>query len=105
MDEAKVRQGVVHLLQGLGINLRDPNFVETPDRVTRSYRELFAGLDDNVDGQVREMLGSTFPCEHQQMIVARDVEVFSMCPHHLLPVHYQITVGYLPGEGITARVL
>lgn len=101
----KVRNGVVQILTGLGLDIGDPNFRETPDRVTRAYREIFAGLDGGIDSKIDEMLESTFPCEHQQMIVARQIEVFSMCPHHLLPVRYLITVGYLPGPDVNARVL
>ena len=40
---------------------------------------------------------SVFPCKHQQMVVANGIKVFWMCPHHFLPVHYDISVGYLPG--------
>jgi GTP cyclohydrolase I len=98
MDLNKVAEGVTLVMEGLGLDLNDPNLEHTPERVARSYRELFAGLD-NVDDQICQILARTFPCDHQQMIVAQDVEVFSLCPHHLLPVHYKITVGYLPGEG------
>lgn len=105
MDWVKVRRGVVQILEGLELNPSDPNFADTPDRVTRSYQEIFVGLNGNVESQILEMLESTFPCDHQQMIVARQVEVFSMCPHHLLPVRYMITVGYLPGSGDNAKVL
>jgi GTP cyclohydrolase I len=69
----------------------------------RAYQEIFAGLDER--NTVEEMLKSVFPCEHQQMILVKHVEVFSMCPHHLLPVRYDITAGYLPGPGIRAKVL
>jgi GTP cyclohydrolase I len=97
MDWQQVYQGVTQVLLGLGLDPTDPNFTNTPDRVTRAYQEMFAGLGD-IDYQIGQMLESTFPCAHSQMIVARDVECYSLCPHHLLPVHYRITVGYLPGD-------
>jgi GTP cyclohydrolase IA len=105
MDLPLIRDGVTRILKGVGCDLRDANFRDTPNRVALAYSEIFAGLDVDVDARIREMLDHTFPCEHQQMIVARNVEVFSMCPHHLLPVHYNITVGYLPGASGTARVV
>lgn len=104
MNTHKIREGVKLILDGIGVQRNDPNFLETPDRVAGSFGEIFAGMDDDIEHQVNLILSKTFPCEHQQMIVARNVEVYSMCPHHLLPVHYEITVGYLPGtEG--ARVI
>jgi GTP cyclohydrolase IA len=102
MDRGLIHDGIVQVLLGLGLDLKDPNFKGTPGR---AYQEIFAGLVGDVDFQVQEILSSTFPCEHQQMIVARQIEVFSMCPHHLLPVRYMITVGYLPGRGSEAKVL
>jgi GTP cyclohydrolase I len=105
LDQSKIRTGITFILDGLGLDLSDPNFEGTPDRVVRSYMEIFAGLDENVDFQIEQILERTFPCDHQQMIVARQLEIFSMCPHHLLPVHYNISVAYLPGKGEDAKVL
>lgn len=97
VDWGAVERGTRQVLEGLGCDLSDPNFSATPARVARAYREIFSGLYD-VDRQIDEILTRTFPCEHQQMIVARNVEVFGVCPHHLLPVHYLVTVGYMPSE-------
>lgn len=102
MQSHLIRQGVELILEGIGVDISDPNFIDTPDRVARSYQEIFAGLD-NTEDQVLDILNATFPCEHQQMIIAKNIEVFGMCPHHLLPVRYQITVGYMPGDN--GRVL
>lgn len=103
MNEDLIRRGIVDVLAGLGVDPSDPNFVDTPARVARSYAEIFSGVR-NTHEQVEEILSATFPCSHTQMIVARDVEVWGMCPHHLLPVYYHATVGYVPG-GDGARVL
>jgi GTP cyclohydrolase I len=97
MDWQQVRAGVVQMMAGLGCDLRDPNFIDTPDRIVGSFQETLVGLNGDRDQQVAELLTSIFPCEHQQMVVANHIEVFSMCPHHFLPVHYDISVGYLPG--------
>lgn len=104
MDWDKVRQGVVLMLQGLDINLADQNFRDTPDRIVRTYQEIFDGLDQ-ADERIDGILAATFPCEHEQMIVIRNVEVFSVCPHHFLPVHYNVTVAYMPGADRSGRVV
>ena len=98
MDWDLVRAGVEDILRGLDCGLDDSNFRDTPDRVVRSYMEAFSGMQDT-DAQVDDVLRTTFPCNHTQMIVARDLETWGFCPHHLLPVHYKITVGYVPGNG------
>jgi GTP cyclohydrolase I len=103
MDEDLVRRGVVDILTGLGVSLSDPNFAGTPGRLVRCYAEAFSGLRDTA-AQVDAVLSATFPCTHTQMIVARGIETWGMCPHHLLPVHYDVTVGYVP-DGVGAQVL
>lgn len=102
-DWELVRRGVTMVLQGLRCDLADANFIETPDRVSRAYQEAFSGSHDT-EAQVSAILSSTFPCSHDQVVIANDIEVFSYCPHHLLPVRYVVTVGYMPG-GAEARVV
>jgi len=77
------------------LNLRDVNFKDTPKRVARAYAEIFSGIK-NTDEQVRDILCSAFPSEYNGMVIAKGVRVFSMCPHHLLPVDYDISVAYIP---------
>ncbi len=93
-----VEKGVHYILKGLkddfGLDLYDENFKDTPKRVARAYAEIFSGIKDT-DKQVKEILNTAFPCEFDEMIISKNVEVFSMCPHHLLPVHYKISVGYI----------
>ena len=80
MDWKQVRAGVVQMMAGLGCDLRDPDFIKTPDRIVGSFQETLVGLNGNLDGQIAELLTSVFPCEHQQMVVANGIEVFLMCP-------------------------
>jgi GTP cyclohydrolase I len=62
--------------------------------VARAYAELFAGL--RVDP--RHVLTTTFEANHEELVLVRDVEVFSLCEHHLLPFRGVAHVGYIPGE-------
>lgn len=79
----------------LGIDTSTADFTDTPARVARMYREVLAGAK-NADEQVRAILATAFPCENDQLILVKDIEAFSLCPHHLLPVHYKIHVAYVP---------
>ncbi len=95
---AKIEQGMTTILEGLhdafGLDLGDVNFKDTPRRVARAYAEIFRGVKDT-DAQVKRILGTSFPADVKEMIVAKDVKAFSMCPHHFLPVEYDITVAYI----------
>jgi len=67
--------------------------VRTPARVARTYAELFAGL--RVDAST--VLTTTFEANHEEMVLVRDIDVMSLCEHHLLPFHGVAHVGYIPG--------
>lgn len=99
---SSVERGVQWILKGLkddyGLDLQDENFTDTPKRIARAYAEIFEGVK-NTEVQVQNVLCSAFPCEYDQLILAKDIEVFSMCPHHFLPVQYKIHAAYIPSEG------
>ncbi len=78
-----------------GIDPDDENFAGTPGRVARMYDEILGGMEDTKQ-QVEEILGSAFPCTNDELVLLKDIEAFSLCPHHLLPVHYRVHVAYIP---------
>ena len=94
-----IEKGMHLILKGLrkefGLKIKDQHFIDTPRRVARAYVEIFAGIE-NTEKQVEEILGTAFKSDMDQMIVAKDLHVFSMCPHHFLPVEYYISVAYIP---------
>ncbi|NIU01117.1 MAG: GTP cyclohydrolase I FolE [Nitrosopumilaceae archaeon] len=94
-----IEKGVELILESLkhelGLDLSDENFNQTPQRIVRTFKEIFSGIS-NTEQQVKAILETSFPCGYSEMVVMRDIEVFSMCPHHLLPVHYFISVAYIP---------
>lgn len=96
---SSVEKGVHYIFKGLrdelGLDLTDENFKDTPKRIARAYAEIFSGVK-NTQQQVDDILNSAFPAENDQLILVRGIEVFSMCPHHLLPVSYRIHAGYIP---------
>lgn len=95
-----VEKGVHYILKGLqkeyGLDLKDPNFKDTPKRIARAYAEIFEGI--NCEEQVKEILTSTFPSNYNGIIIAEGINCFSVCPHHLLPVEYIVNLGYMPGK-------
>jgi GTP cyclohydrolase IA len=66
----------------------------TPARVARAYAELFAGL--RVDPA--QVLTTAFEANHEELVLVRDIEVMSLCEHHLLPFRGVAHIGYIPGE-------
>ncbi|MEJ2579416.1 MAG: GTP cyclohydrolase I FolE [Kineosporiaceae bacterium] len=68
--------------------------VDTPDRVARSYQELFAGLHQTPS----DVLTTTFDLGHDELVLVKDIEVFSSCEHHLVPFHGVAHIGYIPAS-------
>jgi len=96
----KMIQGAELLLQGLSsytgdsFSLLDHNFVDTPARIAKSYREMCEGLGR--EDEVAKILATHFPSTYNGMVIIDSIEVFSMCPHHFLPVKYKVDFGYIP---------
>ncbi len=93
VDLARIERAVREILIAVGEDPDRDGLVRTPARVARAYAELFAGL--RVDP--RQVLTTAFEAEHEEMVVIRNIEVFSLCEHHLLPFHGVAHIGYIPG--------
>lgn len=93
-DDARIEAAIRELLIGIGEDPDRDGLRETPARVARAYREVFAGLRQTPD----ELLTTTFELGHQELVLVKDIEVFSICEHHLVPFHGKAHVGYIPGE-------
>jgi GTP cyclohydrolase I len=92
-DEKRVEAAVLELLLAIGEDPEREGLQDTPGRVARAYREMFAGLFMDPE----DVLTTTFDIGHQEMVLVRDIEVFSTCEHHLVPFHGLAHVGYIPG--------
>lgn len=93
VDLPRIENAVREILIALGENPDRDGLKRTPARVARAYAELFAGL--RVDPA--QVLTTTFEANHEEMVLVRDIEVMSLCEHHLLPFHGVAHVGYIPG--------
>jgi GTP cyclohydrolase IA len=91
-DEKRAENAVRELLLAVGEDPDREGLLETPARVARAYKEIFAGLRQRPE----DVLTTTFDLGHDEMIVVRDIELVSMCEHHLLPFHGVAHVGYIP---------
>ena len=92
VDQARAQAAVRELLIAIGENPDREGLRDTPARVARSYVEMFAGLDQDP----AKLLTRTFDIDHDEMIIVRDIEVYSTCEHHLVPFHGVAHVGYIP---------
>ncbi|MGE0817152.1 MAG: GTP cyclohydrolase I FolE [Candidatus Nanopelagicales bacterium] len=93
-DQARAEAAVRELLIAIGEDPARDGLLDTPARVARAYREMFAGLHQTPD----EVLATTFDLGHDEMVLVKDIELYSTCEHHLVPFHGVAHVGYIPGE-------
>ncbi len=88
-----IKRAMIEILKALNININDENFRNTPARVSRMYKEMCEGLF--ADNEIKEILKTKFPSEYEGMVTSQNIEVYSLCPHHFLPVKYKIHVGII----------
>lgn len=91
-DAARVEAAVREILFAIGEDPSRDGLRDTPARVARAYAEMFAGLWQTP----QEVLATTFDLGHDEMVLVKDIEVFSCCEHHLVPFHGVAHVGYVP---------
>nr|WP_235900522.1 GTP cyclohydrolase I FolE [Lolliginicoccus suaedae] len=97
-DQARAEAAVRELLLAVGEDPDRDGLAETPARVARAYAELFAGLHTDPDS----VLDKTFDEGHEELVLVKDIPMYSTCEHHLVPFHGVAHVGYIPGP--TGRV-
>jgi len=96
-DHDRAERAVKELLLAIGEDPDREGLKETPARVARAFKENFAGLWQSPE----EVLTTTFDIGHEELVIIRDIEVFSHCEHHLTPFHGVAHVGYIPSGKIT----
>jgi GTP cyclohydrolase I len=96
-DHDRAERAVRELLLAIGEDPDREGLQETPARVARAMKENFEGLWKSPE----EVLTTTFDIGHEELVIIRDIEVFSHCEHHLTPFHGVAHVGYIPSGKIT----
>jgi len=93
-DQARAEAAVRELLISVGEDPDREGVLDTPARVARMYQELFVGMRQSPE----DVLTTTFDIGHDEMILVKDMELWSMCEHHLVPFTGVAHVGYIPGD-------
>jgi len=96
-DQARAEKAVTELLLALGEDPDRDGLRETPARVARALAENFAGLWQSPE----DVLTTSFDIGHEELVIIKDIDVFSHCEHHLTPFHGVAHVGYIPSGRIT----
>ncbi len=94
IDSARAAAAVRELLIAVGEDPDRPGLRDTPARVARAYAETFAGIWQDP----AEILATVFDEDHDELVLVKDIPMYSTCEHHLVPFHGAAHVGYIPGE-------
>jgi GTP cyclohydrolase I len=93
-DQARAEKAITELLIAIGEDPNRDGLKDTPKRVAKAFKENFAGLWQKPS----DVLTTTFDIGHQELVIVREIEVFSHCEHHLTPFHGVAHIGYIPGD-------
>jgi GTP cyclohydrolase IA len=93
-DQDRAERAISELLAALGEDLGREGLRDTPKRVARALKENFQGLYQDP----KDVLTTTFDLGHEELIIVKDIEVYSHCEHHLTPFFGVAHIGYIPGE-------
>ncbi len=102
MDKSKIQKAVRMILEAVGEDPRREGLKDTPRRVADFYEEIFAGLSENPEGQVKlysaRSGGRPTAPNQDEMIIAKDIFFHSLCEHHLLPFFGKAHIAYIPTD-------
>jgi GTP cyclohydrolase IA len=94
IDLPRIERAVREILAAIGEDPGRDGLVDTPARVARAYAEQFSGLSLHPE----DVLGTVFDADHDELILVRDIEMYSTCEHHLVPFFGRAHVAYIPNE-------
>jgi GTP cyclohydrolase I len=94
IDTARIERAVREILLAIGEDPDRDGLIDTPARVARAYAEQFSGLTQRPE----DVLSTVFDADHDELILVRDIEIYSTCEHHLVPFFGFAHVGYIPNE-------
>ena len=95
MDLEKIETAVRMILEAIGEDPEREGLIDTPKRLARMYSEVFSGLHEDPS----EHLNVQFSEDHEEMVLVKDIPVYSMCEHHLVPFYGKAHVAYIPRKG------
>jgi GTP cyclohydrolase I len=95
-DSERVKRAVVELISAIGEDPTRSELAATPDKFAEAYAEFFKGISQDP----LAVLAETFPAEHIEVVILKDIEFVSMCEHHLLPFTGVAHIAYLPSDRV-----
>jgi GTP cyclohydrolase I len=93
-DQKKIENAVREIIIAIGEDPDRDGLQDTPARVARAYKEMFSGLYKRPE----EVLATTFDLNHNELVIVKNIDIFSVCEHHLLPFVGKASVGYIPNN-------
>lgn len=93
MDKEKIQAAVIMLLEAIGEDCDREGLRLTPSRIAGMYEEVLSGMQEDP----LKLLESNFSEEHEEMIIVKDIPLYSICEHHLMPFTGKAHVAYVPG--------
>jgi GTP cyclohydrolase I len=94
IDQPRIAAAVREILGAIGEDPDRDGLLDTPARVARMYAEIFAGLHDTPETHLK----TTFEADHDEMVMVRDIPIYSACEHHLIPFIGKAHIAYIPGD-------
>ncbi len=94
IDQERIEKAVREILLAIGEDPERDGLLDTPSRVARMYAEIFSGLHDTPDRHLK----TTFEADHDEMVMVRDIPIYSACEHHLIPFLGKAHIAYIPGD-------
>ena len=95
MDKPRIEAAVRELLYAIGEDPDREGLIETPDRVARMYEEIFSGLEEDPEKHLKIFTEDN----NDEMVIVRDIPLYSICEHHLIPFIGKAHIAYIPGNG------
>ena len=94
VDRGRIEKAVREILEAIGENPDRDGLLRTPERVAAMYDEIFSGIRDCPEAH----LAVTFEAGHDEMVMVKDIPLYSVCEHHLIPFIGKAHVAYIPNE-------
>ncbi|MCF7874137.1 MAG: GTP cyclohydrolase I FolE [Candidatus Omnitrophica bacterium] len=97
VDKKKIERGIKLVMEALGADLKKKDLASTPKRVAQMYEEILAGQFKDASKELEVILEQT----HDEIILVKDIPIYSVCEHHIIPFIGKAHVAYIPDERIT----
>ena len=95
IDLKKIEENVQGILEAIGEDVQREGLQETPRRIALMYQEIFSGLNQDP----KDYLEIFYEADHDELVIVKDIPLYSMCEHHFLPFIGKAHIAYIPKEG------